>query len=391
MDNLKHSEKYPYSFILFYSLLYMGFAVFSVFMPVYLDELGYDNTDIGTLLSISSFVGLFAQPMWGVISDRAKAKNNVLKTLVLFSSLGTLLFGISGNYYYIFAVMVVYAFFQTPIVPIGDAITLEYITATRWKYGPIRLAGTLGYAVMAVLAGVLTKKNVNGIFLICFVMGIMTFLTIFRMPTVKGHQSNQNKLSILELFKNRELVLLIGLTIAVHTSIGFYNSFFSIYYKSMGADNTIIGWAIFIASISEVLFLIIGDGIIKRLGIKLTLFGAAFVSIIRWAAFGLVDNIYVIPALQILHGFTFIVLAYSMSIYINNEVPSELKASGQTINAVVGVGLSKIIGSIGGGALSDFIGIRQVFFANALIILVWIVVFGAIFFVRSKREKLARM
>jgi len=74
LDNLKRSERYPFSFILFYSLFYMGLAVFGVFMPVYLEGLGYDNTDIGTFLSISSFVGLFAQPIWGVISDRAKSK-----------------------------------------------------------------------------------------------------------------------------------------------------------------------------------------------------------------------------------------------------------------------------------------------------------------------------
>jgi len=130
----------------------MGLAVFGVFMPVYLEGLGYDNTDIGTFLSISSFVGLFAQPIWGVISDRANPKQ-CAEMLVLFSSIAIFMFHLSGNYYYIFAVMVVYAFFQTPITPIGDAITLEYITDTKWKYGPIRLAGALGYAVMALSEG----------------------------------------------------------------------------------------------------------------------------------------------------------------------------------------------------------------------------------------------
>jgi len=37
LDNLKRSERYPFSFILFYSLFYMGLAVFGVFMPVYLE------------------------------------------------------------------------------------------------------------------------------------------------------------------------------------------------------------------------------------------------------------------------------------------------------------------------------------------------------------------
>ncbi|HPC99834.1 MAG TPA: MFS transporter, partial [Acetivibrio sp.] len=82
MNSFKSLRTYPFYFIVFYLLMFMGFAVYSVFMPVYLDELGFDNSNIGTLLSLGSFVGLFAQPLWGVVSDRSKSKNNVLRLLV---------------------------------------------------------------------------------------------------------------------------------------------------------------------------------------------------------------------------------------------------------------------------------------------------------------------
>jgi len=39
----------------------------------------------------------------------------------------------------------------------------------------------------------------------------MSLITVFRMPTVKGHQSDGNKLPFLEVFKNSELVLLMDL------------------------------------------------------------------------------------------------------------------------------------------------------------------------------------
>jgi len=164
--------------------------------------------------------------------------------------------------------------------------------------------------------------------------------------------------------------LLMGFTLVIHTTMGFYNTFFPIYYKNMGADNTILGLAVFIGSASEIIFLVFGDRIIKRLGIKFTLFGA-----------GLINNIFAVLALQILHGFIFIVLAYSMATYINNEMPPELKASGQTVNS----GISRIIGSTGGGVISDLIGIRQVFFLNSVIVLASIVIFGAIFLVRRQK------
>lgn len=365
----------------------MSLAVFGIFMPVYLDDLGYSKTEIGTLLALGSFVALFSQPLWGVASDRSKTKNDILKTLLLTSSLIILLFRLSGNFYYIFVIMVVYSFFQSPIVPLSDAITLEYMVTTRWKYGPIRLAGTFGYAGIAVLAGALINKNVDGIFFLSFLIGFITFLAAFKIPRIRGHQSIGEKISILKLFKNRELILLMGFAATIQATLSFYNAFFSIYYKDMGADNSLLGWAMFIGAVSEVFFLLLGDRVISKFGIKATLFGAAFIAVVRWALLGIVSNIFVILALQVLHGFIFIVLAYSMATYINNKVPKELKASGQTLNAVISGGLARIIGNIGGGMISDIIGIRHVFIYCSITVVAAICIFAAIFVVSSKRNQ----
>jgi PPP family 3-phenylpropionic acid transporter len=173
-------------------------------------------------------------------------------------------------------------------------------------------------------------------------------------------------------------------TIGVHSTLSFYNAFFAIYYRNMGADNGLLGWSIFIASVSEVFFLLYGDKVITKFGIKRTLFSAAFIAVIRWALFAAITDIYIILILQLLHGLIFIVLAYSMSMYINNKVPDELKASGQTLNAVVSMGISKIIGNIGGGMLSDVIGIKQVFLCSSITVIVFILVFGVIFLLIGK-------
>lgn len=153
----------------------------------------------------------------------------------------------------------------------------------------------------------------------------------------------------------------------------------------MGADSTLLGWAIFIASVSEVFFLFKGDKIIEKLGIRNTLLGAAIIAVIRWLLLGVVSNIYIILVMQVLHGFIYIVLSYSMANYINKEVPKELKASGQTLNSVITAGFSKLIGNIGGGMLSDVIGIRQVFLLGSLIILFSIAIFYGIFIKNVKQ------
>ncbi len=387
MINNKNSESYPYCFPVYYALNFMATAVFGVFMPIYLKSLNYNNGQIGVLLALGSFVALIAQPIWGVASDRAKTKNSILLFLLFISNAIIILFRLSTNYYYIFAMMIILAFFQTPINAISDAITLEHMAGTRWKFGPIRFAGTMGYACISVVAGIMVKKNINGIFFLSFIIGLFVFVVSFSMPRIQGHQSKGNKISIMQLFKNRELIILVFFTVTVHITLSFYNAFFSIYYKDMGGDSTLLGWAIFIASVSEVFFLFKGDKIIEKLGIRYTLLGAAIIAVIRWLLLGFASNIYIVLIMQVMHGFIFIVLSYSMANYINKEVPKELKASGQTFNSVITSGLSKLIGNIGGGMLSDIIGIRKVFFLCSIIILFSIAVFYGIFIKNVKRNQ----
>ncbi|MDQ2085496.1 MFS transporter [Herbivorax sp. ANBcel31] len=379
MKNTQHMKNYPFIFPAFYVLIYMALAVFSVFLPVYLDSLEYSGTQIGILLAIGSFVAIFSQPFWGIACDRAKTKNSVIKLLLIMTSFIMLLFYLSESFYYLFFILVILSFFQTPVFPISDAITLEYMAPTRWKFGPIRLAGTMGYALMAVIAGAIIDKNISGIFFISFLLGLVTFSSVFKIPKVKGHQATGRKISIIELFKNKELMIFMGFTVAIHSTLAFYNTFFGIYYTGIGADSSLLGWAIFIASVSEVFFLLWGDRVIDKLGIKSTLLGAGLICAIRWGVLGLSNNIYIIMLSQVLHGFTFIVLAYSMATYINNEVPKELRASGQTLNAVICLGLSRIIGSIGGGIFSDFVGVKQVFLYASLIIFLSLCIFKLIF------------
>ena len=102
--------------------------------------------------------------------------------------------------------------------------------------------------------------------------------------------------------------------------------------------------------------------------------------------YGVVNNIYLILILQLLHGFTFIVIFYSMAMYINEKVQDELKASGQALNSAVGMGFTRIIGSVAGGVLSDYIGIRQVFTLSSIAVLVSIIVFVPIFMAISRKS-----
>jgi len=129
---------------------------------------------------------------------------------------------------------------------------------------PDKACRCIGICGDGIYRRALTRKNINAIFFICFVIGIMSLITVFRMPTVKRTSIGRKQAFHFRSFQKQRTCAAYGFTLVIHTTMGFYNTFFPIYYKNMGADNTILGLAVFIGSASEIIFLVFGDRIIKR-------------------------------------------------------------------------------------------------------------------------------
>ncbi|MBT2658325.1 MFS transporter [Bacillus sp. ISL-18] len=371
-------------FLCLYAVSYMGNAVYGTFMPVYLKSIGLSQTSIATLLSFGPLIAVLAQPLWGSIGDRAESKNRVLQVLSLGSSVSILFLPISNQYLYLLTIICVVTFFQTSINPLSDAITLEHLARTKWNFGPIRLAGTIGFAIMSVAFGIVAKKNINSISIVYSLVMLFTLIICTQLPKIKGHQSSKNKVSLSVLLKNRKLMLFTLLNFIVQITLGYYYSFFPIYFNQLGADNRLLGWSMLFSSISELPFLLYGHKIIERFGIPVVLVATAFFAGLRWLFFYFVHNPYLVLPIQMLHGLIFIVLSVTLAIYINQEVPKELKASGQTLNGLLSLGLARIIGSMAGGIASEYIGMREVFLYNAMVAFLTFLVFIFIFLKESR-------
>ncbi|TLS53831.1 MFS transporter [Paenibacillus antri] len=375
-----------YSIVLFYFFIYMNNAVYGTFVPVYLEDIGFTNTQIGLLLSVGPLAAILAQPVWGTVSDRAKTKNSVLLLLLAGSALCMLLFPLSYSFIYVLVLICVFMFFQTPVYALGDAITLETLDRRgAGNFSHIRLAGTFGFAVMSVLFGWMAKDHIDWLFPVNLAVFGICLLLVLKFPLVEGHQSGGPKMHMGMLLRNRKLMLYLSMSFVLHITMGYYYAFFPLYFKELGADSAWVGWSMLISSLSEIPFLLLSVYIFKRVQVPYILLGAGAAAALRWYLYSVIENpVWVFPT-QLLHGLIFIVLTVTMAIFINREVPAELKASGQTLHALLCLGVARMIGSFFGGAASDVYGMREVFFYNALVAAVCVGVFAVIFRLRADR------
>jgi Nucleoside H+ symporter. len=366
----------------------MANAVYNTFMPVYIKQQGFTSTVTGALLALGTLVAIFAQLFWGLASDRARSKNNVLKILVIASAVIIIIYPASNNIVFLCIVISAFTFFQSSVNPISDAIALEYLESTNLRFGRIRLAGSLGFGFMSVLAGVIINKNTGNMFVLYFIVTLLVLFTVTRMPDIKGHQSIGNKVPMWHLFKNRQLMILIAFNFVVQATMGYYYSFYPIYIRQSGGNNSMLGIAMLISSFSEIPFLLYADKVVERFGIRAVLIFSSLAVTLRWFLMYLITGVHGLLAVNALHGFTFIIFAYCLATYINNNVQKELRASGQTLNGLLCLGLARIIGSSVGGVLVDISSIRVVFLYTAIINTVVTIAFCLVFISQRRSQHL---
>jgi predicted MFS family arabinose efflux permease len=243
------TDRYPIEFLLMYAIFFGGSATFGPYIPLYLKEIGLNQTLIGTFFAIGPLIAMLSQPIWGIIGDRSKSKNIVLLILFGGSICSMLLFPASTAMWYVFCIYGVFTFFQASINPLIDTITLEQLETSKWKFGPIRMGGVYGYSIMAIVAGLVLKNNLSLMFFMYAAILTICFAMVFKLPVVKGHQHGDKKVSPWVLFKDKKLVLLLSFSLVIQSTLGYYYSFFPLYFEQLGGDSSLLGWAMSIASI----------------------------------------------------------------------------------------------------------------------------------------------
>jgi PPP family 3-phenylpropionic acid transporter len=263
--------------------------------------------------------------------------------------------------------MALFSLFQIAIAPLSDAITLELASKGIVRFTSIRTFGSVGYAFISVLAGWLFTKHLELIFLVTSALMLGCFFLIFGIPKVAGHQSGTNKVKLIEMFKNRQLIVLYVYTLLHSISIGFLWAFQAIYGKEQGISMQVIGIGLAIGSFSQFPFMIFFQNLYDRFGIRKILLLSGMIHTVRWSlyAVGLTPFTYVLS--WILHGGTYILFYLCLAEYVNKYVVKELKVSGQMLNSLIQLTMGSIVGGMLGGLYAARFGFQNAFLMLMLI------------------------
>lgn len=369
----------PYAVFLIFNTVFFMMDTTNSYFNIYLNDLGFSKTMIGTITSVSSLAAMICQPVFGAMLDRSASRTKMLQLLILITACLYPLILLNKSFVYILLLYTVYFIFRRTQPALNTTLTVEFAEQNRKDYGPLRMMGAAGYTAMMFLVSFVagTEKGTVKTFWLYSLICAGNILLLFFFPPMPGHnlERGKSRVSPWALLKNKGVLLLILYHVLIATANGLGQSYFPIYVTSdMGASNSVYGLMVTIGSMMEIPFLFLADRIIRRLGIRKTMCLLGIMTAIRWG-----NSFFAASTGQLFitqsMNFVIIMENVTIAILISRQVQPELKTVAQalvaTIQGVVGI----LISSMAGGILADAFGIRPLFLISAGIALSTAVLF----------------
>ncbi|MBP7228137.1 MAG: MFS transporter [Longilinea sp.] len=260
------------SYLRLYYFLYIGSGAFLFpFIGLFYQQQGLSGTQIGLLATLGALVSMVAAPFWARLSRQVNRPRRMLQGVLLLSALLTILMGHQSGFWLlaVFANLRVLA--ASGISPVSDALTLSLTSKRQSGYGSVRLWGSLGWALIALIGGWWIQRSslVTGFWAHAAGLGLCS-LILFGIPVQANTTSAGRGSAAAAAWKTLQgQPLLIGLCVSLVvlwlTRNGVGN-FEALYVKSLGGDTTIIGLMSTLGAFSEWPGMVLADRLVRKHG-----------------------------------------------------------------------------------------------------------------------------
>jgi PPP family 3-phenylpropionic acid transporter len=280
------------------------------FFPLWLQSEALSPTVIGFVVAIPIVVRILATAPLLSLADRTFGARRLLLASHLGQLIGFPLFLLVDNSVMIMALVALVAVAQSCIIPGNDLVSTNAVQRhPGLNYGRIRGAGSVAFFITNIAGGYLVGAFGANIVIVALtlipILGITaTFVAVPQeVPEPSSHSEAQMGGAVPRLSRILWLVLIAGAV--TQGSHGALNAFASIYWRSTGFSDEMIGYFWAAGVIAEILvFIYLGRHVGRSSGIGLILIGSA-AAFIRFAIMSLQPGTEVMFVLQTMHSLSF--------------------------------------------------------------------------------------
>ncbi len=352
-------------------MMFLQYAIWGAWAPVlsaYLGDngLGFSGFEVGLIYALLPLATIIAPFVGGQIADRYFSSEKVIAFLAFTGGLLLLVVSRVTDFSLMVALMLVYCLIYAPTLAITNSIAMINLADSEKEFGQIRVGGTLGWIAAGWLltgwrwlaGGAEAPVQGDMLFLAGIFSIIMGFqsLTLPHTPPKKEGVKPWAFLESMKMLKVRDFAIFVGITFVVATELEFYYILTAPFLESdtIGVASANTPLVMTIAQVAEIFVMaFLLSRFLKKYGMRKTLAIGVIAWPIRYVIFAIGSPAWLVIASLALHGFCYVFFFVAAFIYVDSVAPADIRASAQSLIAIVALGFGRFLGSLFAGWVKD--------------------------------------
>ena len=351
----------------FYAAFFTFGGIHLPFWPVWLAAKGIEAAEIAAIIAAGIGVKVIVNPVVAHFADRSGGRKSIMLILAAAATALFSVYAVADGFLPILLITVLFFALWSPVMPLGESLTMLAARAGAFDYGRVRLWGSIAFIAAAFGAGVILEGRPGEIVLWLLIpASLLALLSVAMAPDARAPATAPGRIAALELLRDRGFLLILLACALVQSSHAAYYSFGTLHWRAAGHSEAVIGalWAEGV--VAEIVLFAAGPAILKRVSPGGLILLAALAGIVRWTATAMSTALPLLAAAQILHAFTFGAAHLGAIHLIARHVAPALSASAQSLYSATVMGLGLSLAILAAGPLYNYSSIAAFLVMAAL-------------------------
>ncbi len=360
----------------FWFVYLAGLGAIFPFQSLYFGEnLGLAGVQLGLVLAMRPLIGMLAQPLWGLVSDRTGARGHVLAVIAAGAGIAYALVPFAGGFVPLLLCVALAALFATAVIPMASAVSMAALGAGASRhFGRVRVWGTVGFLALVLVVpwsmdalqgglgwlrtdGGPSEPGLGVIFFVASLLSLAGAAVAWRLPRGGALGLRSRRGDTGRLLRHGPYRRIVFVAFASFFLVQGPIQFFPLFVEARGGDLGTVGRMWIPMLLVEIPLVLFSGAFVARIGARGLVCVGVLADGIRWTLCALVDDLRVIFALQLLHGVSVAGIIVGIQLYVESVVPERLRSSGQGLVTMMGVSLGGVLSNVAAGWLLDARGI----------------------------------
>lgn len=356
-------------------ILFAAIASVSPFIVLYYQGLGFTGPQIGVLTGITPLLTFFSAPLWTGLADATRQHRLLMSLAIVVGVITLFVFPLLSAFVPVLLVAVLLNVFLAPITPFADNATMFMLADEKEMYSRIRLGGTIGYGLAAPIAGMLVQNHgLRLAFWGCATLFLLGLIVSQKLVHGQLDVDSSTRGRVRTLVSNPRWILFLIVAFAGGSAFAVFNNYLFPYMRELGANESTMGLALAVGTVSEIPVLFFGNRLIRRLKPYRLLMLSMVVTGLRMLLFAGSGTPSLVLVVQLLNGLTFPAMWVAGVSYADEKAPVGMNTTAQGLFSAVVLGFGTAVGGFIGGPLLESVGGRGLYFIFGVAVLTIVIV-----------------